>query len=203
MNKLITIGREFGSGGREVGKRLADILQIPYYDKEIITQLAERTQLAEDYVEKLLDESTKSIQHFPITVGRSFYRKASSAQLNNLNIHIEQGKLLRELAEESDCVIVGRGANYVLRDLDPLRVFVYAEMEAKIKRCREKMPNNEKMSDKELKQHILSVDKSRAQYYKFVTGGQWDDKNNYDILVNTTYYSIKEIAEIIAQPLFY
>jgi cytidylate kinase len=203
MKKLITIGREFGSGGREVGKRLAEILQIPYYDNEIVTQLAERTQLAEEYVQKLLDESTKAIQHFPITVGRSFSRKANPAQLINLNIHIEQGKLLRELAEKTDCVIVGRCANYVLRDLDPLRVFVYAEMESKIKRCREKMPEHEKLSDKELQQLILNVDKGRSQYYKFVTGGQWDDKNNYDILVNTTYYSIKEIAEIIAQPLFY
>ena len=203
MRKIITICREFGSGGREVGKRLAEILQIPYYDSEIVTQLAERTMLAETYVNQFSEKIMKPIQYFPITVGRTFHRQISPTLLHNINLRIEQEKLLKELAERSDCVIVGRCANHVLRDLNPLRVFVYAEMDSKMKRCREKAPEHERMSDKELRKHILDVDKTRAEYYESVTGKQWGDKTEYDVMINTSVYPIKLVAQIIAQPLLF
>ena len=199
MRKIITIGREFGSGGREVGKRLAEILQIPYYDNEIVTQLAQRTQLSVNYINQFLEKKASLINYFPITVGRSFYRQINPMPLQSSYIHFEQSKLLKELAQQTDCVIVGRCANYILDDYNPLRIFVYAEMDSKMKRCREKAPEHEQMSEKDLKQHILAVDKSRAQYYKFVTGRRWDDKNNYDMLINTTYCPVKDVAQMIAQ----
>ena len=209
MHKIITICREFGSGGREVGKRLAEILQVPYYDNEIVTKLAEKTQLAETYVNQISEKSVKLRQYFPITISRSFYATRSYHQqmnqelLQNINIHIEQGKLLKELAQKSDCVIVGRCANYVLSDFDPLRVFIYAEMDSKIKRCKEKAPEHENMSDKEIQKRILDIDKSRAHYYKSVTGKPWGEKTDYDMMINTTYYPIKLAAQIIAQPLLF
>ena len=199
MRKIITIGREFGSGGREVGKRLAEILQIPYYDNEIVTQLAQRTQLAVNYINQFSEKKANLIHYFPITVGRSFYRQINPILLQSSTVHVEQSKLLKELAQKSDCVIVGRCANYILDEFNPLRIFVYAEMDSKIMRCREKAPEHEHMSEKELKQHILDVDKSRAQYYKFVTGKRWDDKANYDMLINTTYCPVKDVAQIISQ----
>jgi cytidylate kinase len=201
MRKIITICREFGSGGREVGKRLAEILQIPYYDNEIVTQLAERTQLAVSYVSQFSEKGLKSIDYFPITTGRSFHRQMqmNPKALQNINLRIEQGRLLRELAEKSDCVIVGRCANHILSDFDPLRVFIYAEMDAKIKRCREKAPEHEQMTDKELIKHINGIDKTRADYYKSVTGRQWGDRGDYDMMINSTHYPIKLIAKILAQ----
>ena len=203
MRKIITICREFGSGGREVGKRLAEILQIPYYDYEIVTQLAERTQLAADYVNQFSERNLQTIQYFPITVGRTFQRYINLIELQNINLQIEQNKLLYELAEKSDCVIVGRCANHILKKLDPLRIFIYAEMDAKIKRCKEKAPENEKLTDKELSKHILKIDKSRAQYYKAITGNNWGEKKDYDMMINSTYYPIKLIAQIIAQHLLF
>ena len=203
MNKIITICREFGSGGREIGKRLAEILQIPYYDDEIVTQLAKRTQLAISYVDQFSEKEIKPIQYFPITTGRSFHRHMNMKVIQNINLRIEQGNLLKELAEKSDCVIVGRCANYILRDFDPLRVFIYAELEAKIKRCREKAPEHENMSDKELKKHMLGIDKTRANYYQSITGRKWGEKNDYDMMINTTYYPIKLAAQIIAQPILF
>ena len=203
MRKIITICREFGSGGREVGKRLAEILQIPYYDDEIVTQLAERTQLAVSYVNQFSEKELKPIQYFPITTGRSFHRQINTSLLQNINLRIEQSNLLRELAEKSDCVIVGRCANYILKDFEPLRVFIYAEMDTKIKRCREKAPEHENMSDKELKKHILGIDKIRANYYQSVTGRKWGEKTDYDMMINTTEYPIKLVAQIIAQPLLF
>jgi len=199
MHRIITIGREFGSGGREVGKRLAELLQVSYYDKEIVTRLAQRTQLAEEYINQLSEKGQSPINYFPITTGRSFYSQTNPSLLQSANLHSEQSKLLKELAEKSDCIIVGRCANYVLREFKPIRIFIYAEMDLKIQRCREKATEQENMTDKVLKQHILEVDKDRASYFKFVTGQKWDEKTNYDICINTTYCPVKEAAQIIAQ----
>ena len=118
--------------------------------------------------------------------------------MQNLNLRIEQNKLLRELEEKSDCVIVGRCANYVLSDLEPLRIFIYAEMNSKIKRCKEKTFADEKLTDKELTKQILAIDKSRAVYYKSVTGNEWGERNDYDRMINLTYYPVKQIAQMIA-----
>ena len=196
MRKLITICREFGSGGREVGTRLAEILQIPFYDKEIVTQLAKRTKLAEDYVNQFSEQNVQR-QYFPITVGRTLHKSINPKAMQNLNLRIEQNRLLRELAEKSDCVIVGRCANYVLSDLEPLRIFIYAEIDAKIKRCKEKALTDEKLTDKELTKQIHAIDKSRAGYYKSVTGNEWGERNDYDIMINSTYYPAKQIAQMI------
>ena len=203
MHKVITICREFGSGGREIGKRLAEILQVPYYDDEIVTELAKRTKLAESYVNQFSEKSVKTIQYYPITVGRTFHQQMNPKLMQNINLRIEQEKLLKELAEQSNCVIVGRASNYILREFDPLRVFIYAETEAKLKRCREKAPEQEQMSDKELKKHMREIDKERARYYESVVGRRWGDKADYDIMMNTTYYPIKLVAQIIAQPILF
>ena len=127
----------------------------------------------------------------------------SQKQLQKLNLHIEQSKLLKELAEKSDCVIVGRCGNYILSDFNPLSVFIYADMDSKIKRCREKAPEHEHMTDKELQKYILEIDKTRAHYYKSVTGRKWGEKTDYGMMINATYYSVKLIAQIIAQPLLF
>jgi len=196
-NKIITINREFGSGGREVGKRLADVLQIPYYDSEIVTQIAQRTQFAEDYVRSVTENGTYI--PFPITIGRSFYPSVNQYMTQTNSIYLEQSKILAELAEKSDCIIVGRCANHVLLEYDPLRIFIYAEMDYKVKRCRNNAPEHENMTNKQLIQRISGLDKDRASYYKFVTGTKWDNRTNYDLCINTTYVPIKQVAGIVAQ----
>lgn len=97
------------------------------------------------------------------------------------------------------CVIVGRCADYILKDYKPFRIFVYADMESKIKRCMEKAPEDEKMTEKDLKNHILAVDKKRARYYKLYTGRTWGNRLNFDLCVNTTQTVIKEIVPAIAR----
>ena len=119
MGKIITIGREFGSGGREVGKRLSDELGIAYYDNEIITEIAKRTELAEGYVQHVMENGPTALM--PITIGRTFYMGADPVMEQNNAIYREQSLLVQELAEKSDCVIVGRSADYILRDKKPLR----------------------------------------------------------------------------------
>ncbi len=196
-NKIITIGREFGSGGRELGQRLAESLGIAYYDKEIITEIAKRTELSERYVKSIVER--KPVFTYPIHSGRSFMSLNTSYVVQSSAVYAEQCKLLKELAEKSDCVIVGRCADHVLKEYDPFRIFVYADMENKIARCKRREEKNAEKSDKEIKKLIKSIDKHRAQYYNFYTGEKWGDRLNYDIFVNTTNADIAEIAPHIAK----
>lgn len=200
MNRVITIGREFGSGGRELGKRLAALLDCAYYDKEIIEEIAKRTQLAEEYVHQIVEH--RSGVFFPITTGRTLHHVHNTGtdyMLKQYNaVYAEQTNVLREMAEKSDCIIVGRCADYILRDHKPLRLFVYADMESKIARCRERSGEDEHLSDKALCKKIRTVDRERAKYYAHYTGKRWGDRSNYDLCVNTSALPIKECAEALA-----
>ena len=197
MNKIITIGREFGSGGRELGKRLADHLGIAYYDKEIIEEISNRTSLAQEYVHQIVEQ--KPNFYFPITVGRTLHATHSDYVVKQqTSVYAEQANVLREMAEKSDCIIVGRCADYILKDHDPLRIFVYADMESKIKRCREKAEIEEHLSDKEMRKMITKVDKNRAHYYTYYTGQKWGRHSNYDLCINTSALPVKEFAEALA-----
>lgn len=102
-----------------------------------------------------------------------------------------------KMAEKSDCIIVGRCADYVLQDLNPFRLFVYADISSKIARCREKGADAAAMTDKELQQKIISIDKKRARYYQFYTEQDWGNKANYDLCINTTNTEIKKIVAAI------
>jgi cytidylate kinase len=196
LNKTITIGREFGSGGRELGKRLAENLGIAYYDKEIIEEISKRTRLAESYVQQIVEQKTGVF--FPITVGRTLHTGGHDYIMRQYTqVYAEQANVMREMAERSNCIIVGRCADYILREMKPMRIFVYADMEAKIARCREKAPEHEHLSDKEMRKMILRVDKNRKKYYEYYTGNTWGSRRNYDICINTSISPIKEIADAL------
>ena len=197
MNKIITVGRQFGSGGRELAKRLADRLQIAYYDHEILLEISKRTSLAEEYVRQIVEH--KPSLRYPITIGHTLHSPYPDYILEQQNaIYAGQTDVIREMAEKSDCVIVGRCGDYILKDHDPFRIFVYSDMKSKIARCREKADEHEDLSDKELIKKIRSIDKSRAKYYRYYTGQAWGNRENYDMCINTTSVSIKELAEVLA-----
>ncbi len=196
MNKIITIGREFGSGGRELGKRLSDLLGIAYYDREIITEISNKTKLAEEYVQQIVEK--KPIISFPITIGHTFYPIFNPVVDYNGNVYAQQSNTLLEMVNKSSCIIIGRCADYILEEYNPFRIFVYSDMEFKIKRCRDNESEHENLSDKQLKQQILDVDKNRAKYYQFITGKKWGDRKNYDLCINTSKISIKDIAELLS-----
>ena len=197
MNKIITIGREFGSGGRELGRRLARELGFDYYDKEILTEIAKHTSLSEEYVQQVVENQPRQL--FPITVGRSFLYVDTQPLQQASTVFQAQQEIIREMAERSDCVIVGRCADYILRDKKPFRIFVYADMQSRIDRCRSRAPEGENMTDKEYKQQITSMDKSRARYYDFYTDMKWGDKLNYELCINTTNQDIPTLVEFLAR----
>ncbi|MBO8435456.1 MAG: cytidylate kinase-like family protein [Spirochaetes bacterium] len=194
MRMVITLGREFGSGGRELGRRLADHLQIAYYDKEILSEIAKRTQLTEEYIHNVVEHHPYPL--LPITVGHSLYPDMTF-QIQQ-SVYVEQSNIIKEMAAASDCVIVGRCADYILRDINPFRIFVYADMESRIARCHKRAPEGEHLSDKEMKQMIQKVDKGRSKYYEFYTGEKWGNKSNYDLCINTSNVVIKELVPHLA-----
>ena len=197
MYQIITIGREFGSGGRELGRLLAEKLNIAYYDQEIITEISKRTSLAEDYVQQFVEQ----IPAFPITihVGRSFYPTVNPVFEQRTAIYVEQHKLLKELSEKSSCVIVGRCADYILREKAPFRLFVYADYESKLRRCRERAAEEEQLSEQEMKRKMAEIDKGRARYYEFYSDQKWGARQNYDLMVYTTYADLEKIALAVSR----
>lgn len=197
MNKIITIGREFGSGGRELGRRLAEELKIEYYDREILSQIAERTSFTEQYIREV--EARLPHPLHPITIGRSFFLPENQNLQQAQTIFREQSQILRELAEKSDCVIVGQCADYILRDCQPFRIFVYADLESKIRRCRKRGGDDAGLTEEEIQRQIRRIDRSRSKYYAYHTEQTWGGKENYDLCVNTTEISIKGLAPILAQ----
>lgn len=189
--KIITISREFGSGGRELGKRLADSLGIAYYDTEIITEIAKQTNLDENYVSTISEKGVPSFNfHFGHTFGATINQTA-------MDVVIAQHKVIKELAQKGDCVIVGRCADKILQDYKPLKIFVYADVESKIKRCREKNPADNGLDDKQLAKKIKSIDNSRKKMYEFISGCEWGEMKQYDLCINTTGVSIKEVTTCV------
>lgn len=200
MNKIITIGRQFGSGGRELGRRIADLLGWAYYDNEIITEISKKTELAESYVKQIVEHSP--VTSFPITIGQTFFPTVLHTDFEQATrIYVEQTKIIKEMAEKSNCVIVGRCADYILRDYNPFRIFVFAMPQSRIERCKRNANVNEDVSENRLWRLIRRVDRQRAKYYSFYTGRAWGERNNYDLCINTTNADIKSVAQALAKML--
>lgn len=194
--KIITISREFGSGGREVGKRLADALGFEYYDREIICAVAQKSCLDEGYVEKLLEKGIP--KSFPITFGRTF-SFPDSTQQNYTKLLVAQQQFITELAKEGkDFVIVGRAADVILEDYKPLNLFIYADMPSKVKRCRDRAPKDEHLTDREMTRRIKQVDLGRAVNRQLLADGGWGEKESYHLCVNTTGVNIKKLIPALA-----
>ena len=194
--KIITISREFGSGGREVGKRLADELGFAYYDREIITEIAKESNLDKDYVEKVLDRGMP--KGFSVTFGRTF--SIPDPRIEDFTrLRIAQQNFIRNLAKKGeDFVIVGRAADIILADYDPLNIFVYAGMDSKIDRCIDRIGEDEEYTEREMARMIKKVDSSRAVYHRLLSDKEWGDKESYDLMINTTYVDIKSLVPSIA-----
>ncbi|MDL2206776.1 cytidylate kinase-like family protein [Eubacteriales bacterium OttesenSCG-928-N13] len=198
MNKIITISREFGSGGRELGKRLAEQLGIAYYDREIITAIAEKSGLAEDYVANITENGVRT--YYPITYGRTFSHNYGSVMIKEqVDVIVEQQRILKQLAEKSDCVIVGRCAEIILKDYKPLSLFVHADMESRIDRCLRRDPSKSDQSRGEMRKQIRQVDRNRARAWALMTDLRWGDKQAYQLCVNTTDLSIKQLIPAMVE----
>jgi cytidylate kinase len=193
--KIITISRQFGSGGRELGKRLAENLNWDYYDKEIIDTLASEHGLEPDYIKKLL--SNHGWHNVQLSYRNSFshflYDPGMSTQ-----ILIREREILRDIASlGNDCVIIGRDADVILEDMQPFRIYVCADLQARLDRCmrhERKRPVNEQLTEKQILRNIRRIDRNRLNTREILTGKFRGDSSAFELTVNTTNWDIKELS---------
>ncbi len=197
--KIITISREFGSGGRELGKRLADLLHFDYYDREIITAIANGAGMDEEYVSTLLEHH--GWQSVPLTFRQSFSAgSVFTMQSAQVELLLAQKKVIESIAKSGqDCVIVGRNADVLLGAYDPFRLFVCAGMEEKIRRCMERAAPGEQLTRHKIQRNIHTIDKNRANTRAILTDSPWGDKTAYQLVLNTSGWNIKELTPAVAQ----
>ena len=155
-----------------------------------------RTAFSERYIQQILER--KPTISFPIHIGRTLHTVPSPMLEQSTLLYQKQCEVIREMTEKSNCVIVGRCVDHILRERHPFRFFVYADIESRIKRCREKEPEHENLTDRELRKRILDVDRQRSRYYGFYTDHTWGDRINYDLCINTTNTSIREIVTALS-----
>lgn len=193
---IITIGRQFGSGGRELGKALASTLNIKYYDKELISLAAKESGYNPEIFENVDERATNSLL-YSLSMGiynlGNGYAPMRDMPVND-QLYLLQHKIIRELAAEP-CVIVGRCADYILKSHKKLlRIFVYANMEDRIKNAVKihDVPENKAESI------IRKTDKTRANYYSFYTNQKWGFVENYDLCLNTSTISRENAINLIS-----
>lgn len=191
--KIITVSREFGSGGRELGKRLAEELGFAYYDREIVSAIAEKSEMDENYTAELLEKGLP--MNYPVTFGRTF-GYSFAMDRTSAGILAMQKKIIEELAAQKNCVIVGRCANIILEKYKPFNLFVYADMKSKIDRCRIREESGKKISEKELIKKIKQVDSDRERLQSLISGLKWGDKKGYNLCVNTSGLQINELVPL-------
>ena len=196
MTRIITVNREFGSGGRELGRYLAVELGFSYYDREIVARLASETGMDEFYLENQLEKEALSpvSAHYAQSFSQIAPDPDTAVQLLAL-----QTKLIKELAEKGDCVVVGRAADVILESYHPFKLFVCADEESKLQRCRIRASENEKMSDREMQRRMKRIDKARAEYHDIIATYAWGDKAGYHLCVNTTGLNLATLAPAIAE----
>ena len=188
-DKVITIGREFGSGGKEIGQKLAEALGIPCYDKEIVEQVAIESGLLKEEVEKkgeYLSASGKMSTIFTL------YNLYSNMTKDDIIWHA-QVKVIKDLAEKGPCVIIGRCADYILRERnDVYNIFIYSDISKRIERI------SRLYKDISPEKLIKEKDKKRAAYYQHFTEMEWGDARHYDICLNSATLGIDKCVDIIA-----
>ncbi|MDO5406921.1 MAG: cytidylate kinase-like family protein [Eubacteriales bacterium] len=202
-NKLvITIERQYGSGGRIVGQRLAEKLGIPFYDDEILSMTAERSAVGERYF-RLADEKAgnnllrRIVSGIKMGVGPLDEPKTQGDVTSPDNLFLFQSEVIRELAASESCVIVGRCADYVLEAAgkeDLLKVFVYADIPTCIRRT---MEVDQITDTKEALAKLNKITKQRREYHKYFTGKDWEDVNNYDLPINASRLDFDQMVDLI------
>ncbi len=196
MDKIITLGRQYGSGGREIGQKIADHYGIPFYDNELITRAAKESGFAEETFAKAEDKATNSLL-YSLAMGINVYGNQdfgfTGLSLDD-RIFLAQSDVIRKVADEGPCVIVGRCADYVLKERENIvNLFVKASMSFRLERVVKEYGEEEKKAA----DIILKNDKRRANYYSYHVGEKWTDLNNYDLVIRSDFAGIEQSVKCI------
>lgn len=196
MKKIITISRQYGSGGREIGKKLSEQLGIPFFDNEIISRAAKESGFSESAFETVEDKATNSLL-YSIAMGMNVFTNQdigfAGLSLDD-RIFLAQSNVIRKVAEEGPCIIVGRCADYILKDLDNvINVFIAADLDFRIKRSIE----IDHIKPDHAAEAVSKKDKSRGNYYRYHAGERWDNLFNYDLTLRSDLVGIDKTVECI------
>lgn len=192
---VITIERQYGSGGRDVGHKLAEMLGCKCYDQDLIVMAAKKSGISEDALRQA-DEQASSSLLYTLAMGASLIYTNTTPMAVPINdaLFIAQSEIIKELSEKENCVIVGRCADYVLDEhAKKIKVFVQGDMPDKIKRIMDRA----EISESAAKDRINKKDKKRASYYNYYTGKKWGKADNYNLIVSTSKIGIDGAAKII------
>ena len=193
---IITIGRQFGSGGHEIGATIAQDLGIKLYDKEILKRAAKDSGICEEFFE-IHDETTSRSFLYSLLMDSHTFGRAYTSEAGiplNHQLFLEQFNAIKNIAEEASCVIVGRCADYALAEnTDVVNVFIYADIEKRIRR----IARIYDMTDKQAKDIIMKNDKQRASYYNYYTNKTWGDAKSYDLCIDSGKLGIGGTAKVI------
>ena len=194
-NRIITISREYGSGGRQIGEQLAKELGIPFYDKVLIDIIAKDMGMASGYVEEASEKMTMSQAFNIATMG--YYAVSpiiDTVQVIGEDVFIAQSKIIKELAEKEPCVIVGRCADYILKDRDDvLNVFIHADYDTRVKRAIEEYG----IKSSNVSSVIRKSDKARAKHYAFYCEKKWGQIENYHMVLDSGKFGVDKTVELI------
>jgi cytidylate kinase len=198
LKKIVTISRQYGSGGREIGKKLAEQFGIPFYDNEIISRAAKETGFSEAAFQTVEDKATNSLL-YSIAMGMNVFTNQdvgfAGLSLDD-RIFLAQSNVIRKVAEEGPCVIVGRCADYILRDLDHVvNVFISADLDFRIQRSIQV----DHIAPEHAAETVAKKDKSRGNYYRYHTGDRWDNLFNYALTIRSDLAGIDKTVECIKQ----
>ena len=194
-NYVVSISREFGSGGRLIGKKLAALLGIPCYDRTIIQKTAEKSGLSPDFIARA-EERARSRFHLSIApVGIGVPALANQGVPVSHQAFFAQADVIREMADQGSCVVVGRCSDYILGERkECIKVFVYADMPTRVQRC----VSDYHIPADGMERRITQMDRGRANYYNYYTGHTWGDMRRYDMTINSTSTGIDGAVELIA-----
>ena len=194
---IITIGRQFGSGGREVGKKLAAALGVAYYDKELMAVAAKNSGLCEELFNKA-DERTTNGLAYAFSMGYSYMGVFTpyADVLSNDRLFLHQSDAIRAIAEKKSCVIVGRCADYVLRD-EPncLSFFIHDSTSNRVRRICKALS----VSEEEAKELMIKTDKSRAEYYNYYTNKDWGVAASYNFTIDVSVLGVNDTVEFLKE----
>ena len=184
---VITISREYGSGGRYIGRLVADKLGIKFYDRDLVEKLSEKTGLSTEYIEN--NEQKRGMLD---ALNSGCYYNLTNAD----ELFVQESELINDLAKNESCVIIGRCSDFILKDnKDVINIFVYSTMENKIERAVERYNLSKKEAEKEIK----NIDKLRSNHYKHYTGKVWGENKNYDLCINSDTFGVEKAADMICE----
>lgn len=198
MKTIITIGRQFGSGGKEIGERLAKELGIPFYDRELLTRAAKESGFCEEMIQNHDERPTNSFLYNLVMDTYSFgYNSAAMVDMPiSQKVFLAQFDAIRKIADEGPCVIVGRCADYALSEYDNcLNIFIHGDQKCKIERIMRKY----ELNDQKAKEMMIKKDKQRQSYYNYYSSKKWGRADSYDLTVNSSVLGIEGSVKLIKQ----